>query len=221
MYTKEEFKQRFRAMDTEELILNASRPLTDEAMEATAEILAERGLTGDAAREKTKEVIRARLQGSGVTRNCDYCGATITQGRIAADGQKFCSQRCLTGSKLSVVALDLDPAAIAEHARQLRRGSCPRCARQGEIIEVRKVQRMVSVLVASIRDRYEVCCCRRCYDKELRSASIVSAVFGWWSLKGLFGNVAVLMDNYEEWQRLDSREPSAELTKHASLDLAR
>lgn len=219
MYTKDEFKQRFRAMDTEELILNASRPLTDEAMEATKEILAERGYTGDAAREKTKEVIRAHLQGSGVTRNCDYCGATL-HGAVPAQGQKFCSHRCRTQSALAVIALDFAPETIAEHARQVRNGHCPRCRRRGDVVEVRSVRRMVSVLILSIEDRYELCCCRGCYEKELKSALIVSGLLGWWSFKGLFANIGVVMDGLESLRRRDAPEPSAALIAHASLDLA-
>ncbi|ATE72395.1 hypothetical protein [Lysobacter capsici] len=221
MYTKEEFKQRFRAMDTEELILNASRPLTDEAMEATAEILAERGLTGTAAREKTDDVMRAHLQGSGATRQCDYCGATTALGAIVTDSQKFCSERCRDHSKLAVLAVGLEPIQIAEHAKVIRRGPCPKCKRQGEIIEVRPVQRMVSVLVICLHERYEFFGCRRCYEKELRSSLLISGLMGWWSLKGLLRNPGILWRNVDAMGSRDPIEPSPALLKYASLDLAR
>lgn len=220
MYTKEEFKQRFRAMDTEELILNASRPLTDEAMEATSEILAERGLTGDAAKAKTKEVIRAHLQGGGVTRHCDYCGKSLREGVYTVQGQKFCGRRCHLHSRLSVIALDFEPETIVEHAKTIRRGRCPRCHREGDIVEVRRVQRMVSVLVLSVYENNERINCRRCYEKELRTAFLISGLLGWWSISGLFRNLGVVWENFDAWGREDPAEPSEALLKYASLDLA-
>lgn len=221
MYTKEEFKQRFRAMDTEELILNASRPLTDEAMAATSEILAERGLTGEVVREKTKEVLRTHLQGTGVTRDCDYCGEVIRQKLVVVDGQKFCSDACRHQSELSVIALDFEPQVIAEHARHIRNDRCPKCMRLGDVVEVRRVERLVSMIVVFMYQSYDRCSCRRCYQRELRSALIVSALWGWWSPIGLFRNIGVVLSNFEALMSRDPAEPSEALLKYASLDLAR
>jgi hypothetical protein len=78
VYTKGQYKQRFRDFDDDGLIENAPRrEFRREAKEETLEALAERGIDGEALKLKVSEISRAQFQRTGFTNQCDYGGRTI------------------------------------------------------------------------------------------------------------------------------------------------
>ena len=137
MYTKEEFKLRFRDIDSDELIERALRGLTEEANQTTFEVLAERGFEGHALDTKVSEVKRGSLRQTSATNECDFCGRSTFLSRVVDGTQKFCSARCRDETRLLEKSVDLANDLILDHAVALRNGKCPVCSKAGGVIEMR------------------------------------------------------------------------------------
>lgn len=222
MYSKEDFKRMFAALDESDLIQRGLGPLTQEAREALTELLAERGLAGHALDLKVAEVRRSLFERSGVTNHCDYCGKSVILQPVRRGAQKFCSQRCSEDSMLSARAATLAPDLVYQHAIAMKFGECPCCQRGGRTIEVRDAYHVVSLIWIYRYSETDQLCCRECGSKANRWAAAVCALTGWWSVFGLFSTPYVIMKNLlAVYRRRDGIEPSPKLLYRAQLDLAR
>lgn len=221
MYEKEAFKQRFRNLETRDLIANSLRGLSEEALQATREILAERGIEGHALEQEVSDTRRDVLARTSVTNQCDYCGKT-TAGAVRRGPQKFCGPGCAEECMLLERSVDLAHDLIHEHAVALRFGPCPKCRARGDIVEVRPAYTILSVVVITRYATEVELCCRRCGRGNNVTASIWSFVMGWWSLPGLFSTPFVIGRNLVRAFKPDhATMPSVALLLRARLDLAR
>jgi len=222
MYTKEEFKERFRSYDTDRLIENSLRELTDEAYEATLELLGERGIDGDALGHRINDVRREIIGRSGVTNHCDYCGMTTALDSVTDGKQKFCSHKCMQESILLGKSVDLAPDLIYEHAVAMKYGTCPVCKKAGGVVEMRPMYHVVSVIWFHRYSQTFELCCRSCGRKANLMATLGCATLGWWSLLGLFSTPYNVVRNLTRlFDKDDNDPPSAQLLFQARLDLAR
>lgn len=219
---KDEFKKRFREFDNEWLIENALRPLTEEAAEATRELLEERGLAGESLQLKVSAVKKEIITRSGVTSHCDYCGAAIAFDSIRVRGQRFCSERCRDESALLVKSVDLAPDLIFEHAVRMKFGACPECGTAGNGVEMRPAHFVFSALVVTHFERKVQLRCRRCARKASLLAAVACLFLGWWSIPGFFSTPVLIVRNLREaLSRRVDEDPSEALLFKARLDLAR
>lgn len=214
--------QNYRELDTDELLRRVMvLQLTDEALAAVRIVLAERGVDGDRLDLAVVEARRSILQSSSATNECDWCGGYTMLGKHWQGGQKFCSDKCARLSRLNAAALTLAPDVVLEHAHHLSAGACPMCKRVGELVEIRSRHTIVSFLLfASVHVEPRMSC-RTCAVKEAWMSIAICALFGWWSLTGLFRTPAHIWANLRivRGDQFES-QPTRALIQHAALDLA-
>jgi len=222
MYTKEYFLDRFRHMETQALIQNALRGLTEEAIDATRDILAERGVEGDALELQISGARRDLIERAGVTNQCDYCGNGTMLSAIREGHQKFCSEKCREESRLVAKSIDLAPDLVYQHAVAMHFGPCPRCGNTDGAVEMRVSHHVVSAIWYFSNERSVELCCRSCGRSRNLMATLTCAAFGWWSLPGLLCTPEMIIRNVAAMFRRDNASGlSDELLFQAQLDLAR
>lgn len=222
MYTKEEFKERFKSLSDDELIEKGIGMLTDEAAEAVVELLRERGIQGHMLELKISEVKQSLVQRSGVTNHCDYCGKSVFFQPLRSGPQKFCSGRCREESLLAARSATLAPDLIYEHAVAMKFGECPRCGRRDGVVEVRSSYHVVSAIWFYRYSETDHLVCRKCGGKANFWAAVGCVTAGWWSIPGLFSTPYVILKNIRAAYRGDTNaDPSAKLLYKAQLELAR
>lgn len=181
-----DFKRHFRAFDDESLIENPLRPLTDEAMQATSELLEERGLVGDGLELRINAVKKEMVTRSGVTNQCDYCGDSTVFCAVRSGGQRFCSQRCRTNSELLAKSISLAPDVVLDHAVRMKFGKCPECSRSGNGVEMRMTFHVISAVLVTHRARRAELRCISCGRRANVRAAVGCLFLGWWSAYGFF-----------------------------------
>jgi endogenous inhibitor of DNA gyrase (YacG/DUF329 family) len=219
---KEEFKRRFRDFDDEQLIENVFRPLTEEACEATREVLEERGLAGDALQLRVNAVRKEIVTRSGVSNHCDYCGQSVLVGAIRSAGQRFCSERCRDESALLAKSVDLAPDLIYEHAIRMKYGKCPECGVVGNHVEMWPTWHLFSAIYIVHASRKAELRCRACACKASIRAAASCLLFGWWSIYGFFATpVSIIRNLRVGFASKVEDEPSDALLMRARIELAR
>jgi hypothetical protein len=219
---KEEFKRRFRDFDDEQLIENAFRPLTEEACEATREVLEERGLAGEALQLRVNAVRKEIVTRSGVSNHCDYCGQSVLVGAIRSGGQRFCSERCRDESALLAKSVDLAPDLIYEHVVRIMYGECPECGVAGDHVEMRPTWHLISAFYFVHSSLKAELRCRSCARKASIRAAAGCLVLGWWSIYGFFATPVFITRNlFAAFARRVDDEPSNALFIRARIELAR
>lgn len=219
---KQEFKRRFSAFDDEWLIENALRPLTDEAIEATRELLDERGLSGDGLQLRISAVKKEIITRSGVTNQCDFCDDSIAFGAVRSGSQRFCSKRCRDESALLAKSVDLAPDLIFEHAIHIKRGKCPVCGIAGGNVEMRPTNHVIGAFFITHYSRKAELRCMACARKASLRAAASCLFLGWWSLHGLIATPVSIFRNLRVAFSGKLRdEPSAALLVRARIELAR
>ena len=222
MYSRQEFIERFREVDSEELFDRlATLDLTEEAKDAIYAVLKERGVSDKDVEPLIVHAKKARYRSTTPTNDCDYCGKSILLPAVRDEGQKFCSEGCLRTARILEVAVDIPAQDIAKHAMEIKNGRCPSCGGQESKIEVRKYHWVWSAVYYTRWGTSAKPCCKKCGTKDNFGAILSSLVLGWWSIRGIFITPAQVISNLAEIaKRNDKSEPSEELIEQAKLQLA-
>lgn len=218
----EAFKQRFREFDDERLIENVFNPLTEEAAKATAELLEERGLVGERLELRINAARKEMVSRSGITNHCDHCGQSTLFGSIRLEGRRYCSTRCRDEAALLRTSIDLADDLILEQAYRMKFGTCPKCGKIGDDVEVRDSHILVSLFYVVRTIRNADLQCRPCARKSRLGAAVISLATGWWSIPGIFMTPFIVIRNV--WRAFSIKtqpEPTSELYFQARLELAR
>lgn len=222
MYSTDFFIAQFQKLDTDALIEKlATQELTDEAREALTLLLDERGFTGDRLGQLVHQSKKDQYLKTGADNRCDFCGKGVFPPSFSAEGQKFCNVDCFHTSRLRQATVDISAAHALEHARHLKSGPCPRCAKQHQNPDMHKSHFITSVFIVVTTSTKSAFTCRPCANRNNLWAILSCVTLGWWSLKGLvLTPFHVISNTWEILSRREAREPSAELVDWARLRLA-
>ena len=214
--------ERFSSVETEELLQRLLlKELSDEAKAAIVEILESRGIVGHTYELQARDAMKAVFRRSGVTNQCDFCGRTVVLLAISDSGQRFCGESCRENARLAEASIGLAPDLIVEHARSIRVRPCPVCCRSGSVVEMRKAHYVISLVWLIHTESSHALSCKRCGVARNMKAAALCLLMGWWSIWGLILTPVRIYQNIRLAMRKDEApEPSAELIKHAMMDLA-
>lgn len=223
MYSQEQFEVAFRSLATDALLERlATRQLTEEAQQAAAVVLCERGIDPDQLPGRLHEARKDALRHSGVTNQCDFCAKAILGVPVQAAGQKFCSQACLDTNQLRIAAVDVSDEEARAQAVQLKSGPCPVCRAAGCRPEMYGAEYVTSAVVMTHWKREWRLSCHSCARSKAAWASLHCLGLGLWSLHGLIRAPSGMLYNLREAiVSLESGPPSPRLVDHARLMLAR
>jgi hypothetical protein len=223
MYTREYFVERFREVDTDELLDRfAATELTEEAKDAIHTILRERGISDKQIAPLVKDAKKARYRRTSATNECDFCGRSARFSRVKDEGQKFCSKTCLLNARLMEASVDIPEQAIAKRAMEIRDGACPSCQRLESHVEVRKSYWVWSALVLTRWGTSAKVCCTRCGIQSNLGSILYCLSLGWWGIPwGIFITPVQIIANVGAmFRRIDPTQPSEELIQATRLQLA-
>ena len=114
-----------------------------------------------------------------VMATCAYCGETIVFGGVKASGLRFCNATCQGKARTLAAAAPMPDDAVAELARQIHSGPCPRCRGPGPV-NVHVAYWVWSALAFTRWGNQQQVSCRRCAVKAQSGRLALSAAFGWW-----------------------------------------
>jgi hypothetical protein len=222
MYSTDFFVAQFQKIDTDTLIEKlATQELTDEAREALTLILGDRGFEGDHLDRLVHQSKKDQYLKTGADNRCDFCGKAMLPPSFSVGGQKFCNVDCFHTSRLRQASVDISDAHALQHARHLKLGPCPRCAKPHQKPDMYKshfITSMVVLVTTSIESAFT---CKSCANRNNLRAILFCVTLGWWSLKGLVLTPFHVISNIREiLRKRESLEPSIELVDLARLRLA-
>jgi hypothetical protein len=110
---------------------------------------------------------------------CAYCGETIVFGGVKAGELRFCNGKCFDKARMLAAAAPVPEEAVADLARQIHSGPCPRCQGPGPV-DVHMAYWVWSALAFTRWGNRQQVSCRGCAAKSQASRLALSAVFGWW-----------------------------------------
>jgi hypothetical protein len=110
---------------------------------------------------------------------CAYCGETIVFGGVKAGQLRFCNATCQGKARMAAAAAPVPEEAVANLARQIHSGPCPRCQGPGPV-DVHIAYWVWSALVFTRWGNKQQVSCRRCAVKTQAGCLAQSAAFGWW-----------------------------------------
>ncbi len=153
--------------------------------------------------------------------SCSACGTTILFGGKRLGDLRFCSDKCLARGRHLAVAGQIPDAVVADLARRVHSGPCPKCNGPGPV-DVYNAYSIWSALYLTSWKTEPNVACRSCGSKAQVRALLSSLVLGWWGFPWGFlmtpvqigRNIAALR------RRANPAEPSAELLRVARLTLA-
>ncbi len=118
--------------------------------------------------------------------SCAYCGETIVFGGVKAGDLRFCNAKCLDRARVLAAAAPVPEETVAEFARQIHEGPCPRCQGPGPV-DVHMAYWVWSALAFTRWGNRQQVSCRKCAVKSQAGRLTLSALFGWWGFPyGLF-----------------------------------
>ena len=222
MYSREFFLKQFQSLDTEVLIEKlATQELADEARDAVTLMLGERGVSGEALDKLVHTSKKDQYLKTGVTNQCDFCGRGLFVFPVTVDGQRFCGIDCFHTSRLRRAAVDITDDQALDHAKALKSGSCPACAKKHGGPDMHKSHFIASMIFVVTTSTESSLKCRSCATRGNLWAIAYCATLGWWSLKGIFVTPAQIFSNvWEILSRKESPVPSSDLVDWARLMLA-
>lgn len=223
MYPKQYFLERFRDVDSDELLARyGTGDLTDEAQAAIVEILTSRSSDPGAVAAAIVQARKARFRATKGTDECDYCSNRARFSPVLDGGQRFCSRTCWRNARLMEMAVDIPDAEIAAKARSLRHGACPICHQRTSLVEVRRCHRVWSALFVTQVSERQLVGCRSCGRRANLEAIGVSMLLGWWGLPwGVFITPIQIVANVVAMLRTrEDDEPSEALVNMARIALA-
>jgi len=223
MYSREDFTQRFRNVETDELLERmATTELSDDAREAMLVVFRERGLRDEELDERVKQAKRLTYRRTGVTNGCDNCGKHAGRNAIRDAGQKFCSRTCWRAARLNEAAVDVREEDVQRLARDIRDGRCPRCGRRSSPVEVRQARWVWSALFLTRWGTTASTCCKSCGDTDQLVALLKCLALGWWGFPWglLITPVQMLANIVGLLQRRDPPSPTHALVEVARMKLA-
>jgi hypothetical protein len=110
---------------------------------------------------------------------CGYCGETIVFGGVTAGDLRFCNNKCLEKARVAASRAPIPDEAVADLARQIHAGPCPRCQGAGPV-DVHMAYWVWSALAFTRWGNRQQVSCRGCAVKTQAGRLALSAVFGWW-----------------------------------------
>jgi hypothetical protein len=153
---------------------------------------------------------------------CDYCGASYRGGAIKDGPYRYCTSPCLSrrkrlASRLQNVSLATIDAAI----EMAHREPCNDCG-QHRSVDVFRSYRVSSALIYTRWETGVHVVCVECARKRQWSNLACSAVFGWWSGRGMISTPFYILFNVIALlRRYDPASPSESFRKYVRMDLAR
>lgn len=110
---------------------------------------------------------------------CSFCNMTILFGGVRDGEFRYCNDKCRAEDDFREMIQRLPPEIVAEHARQLHAGPCPKCGGAGPV-DIHVAHSVWSALVVTSRRSQPDVSCRSCGVKRQLGATVSSALFGWW-----------------------------------------
>lgn len=103
-------------------------------------------------------------------------------------------------------------------ARSWHDGRCPKCEGEGPV-DVHFEHSVLSAVIIRFARRKPIVACRGCAKKRQLLATLVTLVFGWWSLSGLVMTPLYVVLNIRALLAPDPEGPSPMLLELAYSDL--
>ncbi|WP_298578319.1 hypothetical protein [uncultured Luteimonas sp.] len=154
-------------------------------------------------------------------RRCHACNFWIPLGGIQEGGHEYCCDVCVEDGPVFPLSRQLPAADVRLKALKIHSGRCPHCEGPGPV-EVRASYRVWSAVVLTHWSTRHRISCRRCgFRSQLRGLA-TSAALGWWGLPlGVLVTPVQIVRNLVAMVWVpDPQEPSRELLRQASLQLA-
>jgi hypothetical protein len=111
-------------------------------------------------------------------------------------------------------------AMVARLAQSWFEGACPKCERQGPV-DAHLEHSVLSAVIVRFSRRKPMVSCRGCARRRQVLATLVTFLFGWWSLSGLFMTPLYIFRNIRALRAPDRGTPSPVLMELAYWDLVR
>ncbi len=152
---------------------------------------------------------------------CSSCGTTILFGGKRLGDFRFCSDKCLARGRYLTVAERIPDAAVADLARRVHSGPCPKCHGPGPV-DVHNAYSVWSAIYLTSWKTEPNVVCRSCGSKAQVRAVLSSLVLGWWGFPwGFFVTPMQIVKNIAALRRqVSPTEPSTHLLRVARLTLA-
>ena len=153
---------------------------------------------------------------------CDYCGASYRGGAIKDGPYRYCTSPCLSRGKTLTRRLDrVSPATIDAAVEMEHRGPCNDCG-EHRCVDVFRSYRVSSALIYTRWETAVHVVCIECARKRQWSNLAFSAIFGWWSVRGMISTPFYILFNVVALLRSpDPALPSESFRKLVRLNLAR
>ena len=151
---------------------------------------------------------------------CTYCGTFIVFGGVSEAGQRFCGDECRDSSVFIVASADLPEEFVAERARAVQAGACPKCGGRGPV-DVHTSHTAWSALIVTTWNSKPEVCCQSCGTKARLKAIGFSSLLGWWGMPwGLLATpIQILRNAGGLLTTRQADEPSEDLVRLVRLQL--
>ena len=116
---------------------------------------------------------------------CDHCGKRIVAGGIRFGEFRYCNGVCYEEGVNHRLREELPPEEVIGLALRMRGSPCISCKKYRPV-DFYKSYRIYSAYIAAEWEDYTHLTCRWCARKKQIGHGLVSLLFGWWSLEGLF-----------------------------------
>ncbi|MCP4377494.1 MAG: hypothetical protein GY794_15125 [bacterium] len=223
MYSRQDFVERFRETDTEELFGRiVTGDVTDEARDAIHIVLMERGIAEKEISTLASRAEKAQYRRTSPTNECDFCGQSVRFSTVEDEGQKFCSDDCLRNARLMEASVDIPEQEILKRAAEIQDGPCPACGGGGSRIEWRKSYWVWSALFFTRWGTSAKFCCKKC-GIQANLLSIGSCLMlGWWGFPFglLLTPIQIIANTAAIFRRFDKSKHPEDVMQAARLQLA-
>lgn len=148
---------------------------------------------------------------------CDTCGTAILFAGIREGELRFCKEDC---HEVGRVRLErpMPRVMVTGLARRWFDGPCPNCEGKGPV-DAHFTHAVLSAVLIRFSTRRPLVSCRACARKRQVLATLVTLLFGWWSLSGLLMTPRYIFRNIRALLAPDRQSPSPALLDLAYWDL--
>jgi len=153
---------------------------------------------------------------------CAACGTTILFGGETEGDLRFCGEKCHQQGSGIVGLIDSVPDdLVAQEAKRIHEGPCPRCGGGGPI-DIHTSHHVWSALLMTSWGSNPQICCQSCGTKSRLYRTFSSALFGWWGFPwGLLVTPVQIVRNIGGLASApDPSEPSEELVRMTRMLIA-
>jgi len=148
---------------------------------------------------------------------CGTCDKRVLFGAVEEGDRQYCSDECHQAA-IAQRASRIPDFVVVEHAQRCFEGPCAVCDGPGPI-DLHVAHRLLSAIVFTRLTSAPLLSCKECGREKQRRSAIITALFGWWSIAGIFMTPVYIFRNLEEMVAPVPERPSARLLAAARLDL--